>query len=292
MIYKDIDSKEEEIKVLKELLENTDSSKQKFLIEQELKRVESGYKSEKDNAYYLNFNFDSDDYILLHDIRIEHNGKTAQIDHILITIKEVVVLESKSFKGTLTINKDGSLTVDYKKFKKTLPNPVEQNRRHAKLLKEFLEDKIDLPFRFKVSGGIPISSKVLIHPNTTLTNQTLPEGFARSDSFFTQRRKELDKLNGIEVVTALIKILNKDLREEIANKLIAFHKPIKIDYRKKFPIKKKEEKKSCPRCKEGELIVRESKKENSKYKNKKFLGCSRFPKCRYTEELSVENAAV
>jgi len=290
MVYKNIDSKEEDIKILRELLEESSSEQQKYLIKKELKKLENGYKSEKDNAYYLNFNYDKDYYILLHDIRIEHNDKVAQIDHILITIKEIVILESKSFKGILTINNDGSLTVDYKKYKKTFPNPIEQNRRHMTLIKEFLEDKLDLPFRFKMTGGLPISSKVLIDPNTTITNKELSKEFTRSDSFFKQRQEEIEKMNATEVIKALAKILNKDLRKKIAQLLIENHKPVKIDYRKKFPIKAKKEKeqeRKCPKCKDGNLILRKSKKENNKYKNNEFWGCSNFPKCRYTEELDI-----
>src|SRR3989344_1695335 len=43
--------------------------------------------------------------------------------------------------------------------------------------------------------------------------------------------------------------------------------------------KAKKEEKPCPKCKEGTLIVR-----RSVYGS--FLGCSKYPKCRYTEKLS------
>jgi len=281
MVLKNIDSKEDDINILKELYQKSSSNKQKELILKELKKVEIGYKNEKDNAYYLNF-YDNDRFILLHDIRLEYNGKVAQIDHILITLIDIVVLESKSFKGVLTINSDGSLTVNYTKFKKTFPNPVEQTKRHAKLLKEFLEDKLDLPLRHKLLGGLPISYKVLIHPQTTITNQTLPEDFARSDSFFTKRREEIDKLDTLTILKKTSTLINEDLRKKIASLLISSHKPISIDYRKKFPIKNKEN--ICPKCKVGKLVIRESKK-NTKYKNNKFLACDRFPKCCYTQEI-------
>jgi ssDNA-binding Zn-finger/Zn-ribbon topoisomerase 1 len=44
---------------------------------------------------------------------------------------------------------------------------------------------------------------------------------------------------------------------------------------------------SCPRCKEGYLVQRELKnnKFKDKYQSKDFLGCSRYPKCRYSEAL-------
>ena len=128
MIYREIDNKENEIKTLKKLFSESKSEKQKELIAKDLKAIENGYKSEKDNAYYLDFHFKSrDNLILLHDIRIEHKGRTAQFDHILIAPLGITVLESKSFTGQLTINDDNSLNVMYGKYTKTFPNPIEQN---------------------------------------------------------------------------------------------------------------------------------------------------------------------
>ena len=75
--------------------------------------------------------------MLLHDIRIEHKGRTAQFDHIVIAPLGITILESKSFKGELTIDDDNSLKVKYGKYTKTFPNPIEQNIRHEKVLYDF-----------------------------------------------------------------------------------------------------------------------------------------------------------
>ena len=299
MVLKDIDNKAEDIKILKNLYNKSSSEKQKKLILKDLKTLESGYLSEKDNAYYLDFEFkDSKKHILIHDIRLEYNGLTAQFDHILITPIGIYVLESKSFKGVLTINNDTSLTVNYGQFSKTYPSPIEQCKRHSKLLKQFIEDKIELPTRIKLLGGIDYYEKVLINPKTTVTNKTLPKNFIRADVFATERIKEIDNLSGATVFFKATKILNSDLRLTIANKIIDAHKPLKFDYQQKYKIPKKSQEETkeliCPRCKEGKLIKRVRKKDtqNSKYKSNEFLGCSRFPKCRFTKELekSIEGS--
>ena len=46
-------------------------------------------------------------------------------------------------------------------------------------------------------------------------------------------------------------------------------------------IAKGEVKRKCPKCSEGDIVLR-----SSIYG--KFLGCSRYPKCRYTEKLKTE----
>ncbi len=302
MIFKEIDNKDEEISTLKKLYKQSQSDKQKQLILKDLKALENGYQAEKDNAYYLDFEFkDSKKFVLLHDIRIEHNGLTAQFDHILIGTSGVTALESKSFKGELTINDDTSLTVKYGKFTKTYPSPVEQNKRHLQVLKQFIEDNIELPQRIKLMGGFEYEQKVLIHPNTNVTNETLPKDFVRSDIFASNRVKEINNLSISNLLLKATRIITPSLAKTIANKLILAHKPVKFDYTKKYKIakekeiiKEKVEEKEvcediCPRCKEGKLVkrVRKRKNESSKYKSDEFLGCSRFPKCRYTQELEA-----
>jgi len=46
--------------------------------------------------------------------------------------------------------------------------------------------------------------------------------------------------------------------------------------------------KSCPRCKEGFLVERVSS--IGEHVGEKFLGCSRYPKCRYKEEIQINKA--
>lgn len=304
MIYKKIDSKEIEINVLKELLAKSNSEAQKSLISKDISTLENGYEAEKENAYYLDFHFESKErLILLHDIRIEYKGRTAQFDHILIAPLGITILESKSFKGELTINEDGSLSVKYGKYVKTFPSPIEQNIRHEKVLYEFIHDMFEIPTRFKLLGGIPISSKVLIHPSTTVKNKKLPDGFERSDTFATRRNNEIESMGIGKVFLSAVAFVDKELSRELAKGLLAAHKPINFDYSMKYRINHKEqiekivtEKETyiedikevkCPKCQEGILVKRKRKstKYEDKYQSDEFLGCSRFPKCKYTAQL-------
>ena len=241
MLYKNIDSKELEINQLKNLLKQSKNPKQQALIRADLARIENGYKAEKDNAYYLDFSFkDSPNHILLHDIRIEHNGQVAQIDHILISRLRIEVLESKSFKGILTIKGDGSLNVEYGKKVQTFPNPIEQNNRHEKIISEFLKENMELPSNLKLLG-IAVNSTVLINPKTTVTNDTLPDGFTRADSFKTYRNEGIDKMSVLNVFKGMGTAMNIDKAKEIADFLVKHHKPKSYDYAKKYPNRKEEE---------------------------------------------------
>jgi hypothetical protein len=86
--------------------------------------------------------------------------------------------------------------------------------------------------------GIPISSTVIINPKTTITNNTLPKGFDRADSFTTHWDEKVDKMGTIEVFKTLGTIMKLDRVKEIAGFLLKSHKPKTYDYEKKYPIKK------------------------------------------------------
>ena len=298
MILKTIDDKSKQIETLEDLYSRSKSEAQKKLIASDLKKVKSGYEAEKENAYYLDFELEKNkNLILIHDIRLEHEGRTAQFDHILISRFGIELLETKSSKGTMTINKDGSIDIKNGKYTNTYPNPLEQSKRHALVLKEFLAASELLSKRIDIFGGIEISSKVLINPKTTLTNSTLPEGFERADSFISNRKKEIENISVFKAVSLISKGYNIDKAMEIAQMIVNAHQPLEFDYTKKFKISKEPQieekntidnsKRTCPRCNEGELIVRKSKskKAKEKYEKNEFLGCSRYPKCRYTEAI-------
>ena len=249
MILKELDNRtEKQINVLYELLRCSTSTAQKKLIQSDLKRLENGYKSEKDNAYYLDFEFkDSNLNIILHDIRLEHNGRTAQIDHIFIGRTGITILESKSSSGELTIKEDGSIVIQTGKSLYTLPNPIEQNNRHIQVLKELIYDNFDLQKNTKLLGGIAIDAKVIINPKTTVTNEKLPKGFERADSFATRRIKEIDKMGVFNLLKTASKVMSSEKNIELAEFIIANNKPIDFDYRKKYRIKNNQNDSNCVR---------------------------------------------
>ncbi|MFW6308235.1 MAG: nuclease-related domain-containing protein, partial [Campylobacterales bacterium] len=231
MILKQIDDKSPQIKVLEELYSKSQSQPQKKLIKADLDRLRAGHEAEKENAYYLDFGLkDSKNIILLHDIRIVHDDRTAQLDHVLISRLGIEVLETKSSKGSIAINDDGSLTYQSGKYKNTYPNPLEQSKRHAQLLKQFIEENITFPKRVMLLGGVEVTSRVLIHPKTTIANKTLPEGFERADSFISAREKETESISTLKAISALSRLYDIDKAKEIANLLLESHTPIEFDY--------------------------------------------------------------
>ncbi|SFV87622.1 NERD domain protein [hydrothermal vent metagenome] len=286
------------------MLQNSISEPQKQLIRLERTKLQNGYKAEKDNAYHIDFYLgENKNTIVLHDIRLSHNGQTAQFDHILVNRLEIYILESKSFKenGILTIKADGSLEIQYGKQVYTQHNPIEQNRRHKKVLASFLKEN------FSFGHKLAINHKVLIHPETNVSNPVLPNGFARADSFISQRNDEWEAYTFLQEFKGLMRLISKKNMQAVADSLVAHHKPVSFDYTKKFhtpaptqsTVKAKsavtdtveesqgiyQEKDTCPRCKDGKLVIRVSKRKSEKYASNQFYGCTQYPKCRFIKPI-------
>ena len=242
MILKQTDNKTSQLKILEKLLEESTSDSQKELIKKDYYKLKNGYEAEKENAYLIDFYLkDTKNTIVLHDLRLEHSGLTAQIDHILINRLEILILESKSFKGYLEIKKDNSLEVSYNGKITSYPNPLEQAKRHAEVVKKVLAANNIISDGF-FSSGYKINSQVVINPNTTVRNKTLPEHFSKADIFVTEWRKRTDSIGLIKAVKLLlVGMKSKDEISNIGNFLLSMHKPIEFDYQKKYKIAKKEE---------------------------------------------------
>lgn len=88
--------------------------------------------TEKQAAYEIGFYFNQSKNIqVIHDLRIEINGRVAQIDHVLINRGlEVYVLQTKTFNSALTINDRGKFSTIAEGRMIGIASPIQQNARH------------------------------------------------------------------------------------------------------------------------------------------------------------------
>jgi ribosomal protein L37AE/L43A len=240
MIIKRADSKQEEIRELEGLLKGKLTSYQRFLIERELKAVRSGVYGEKDSAYYIDFYFgNSKNWAVIHDLRLEHKGQAAQIDHLLINrLFDIYVLESKNYSYKLKISPDGEFEVYYGKEYVGIPSPIEQNKRHIHLLGRFLKYHNILPKRIGISIRPRFKNLILVSPKCIISRP--PEkrfdtsSVIKADALRTKIDQEVDKGSPLADLTIISKICSSSTLEATARRLAAFHKPLKVDYKAKF----------------------------------------------------------
>jgi ssDNA-binding Zn-finger/Zn-ribbon topoisomerase 1 len=101
----------------------------------------AGLRAEKQMAYYLDVRFGGGrQLVVFHNLKVEHRGLTAQIDHLVLSRWSAYFIETKSVGGAININADGQWARVYGKKYRNMESPLEQSRRHEALLFDLMED--------------------------------------------------------------------------------------------------------------------------------------------------------
>jgi hypothetical protein len=239
MIIKEMDPKREEKERLRELLKAQLAEKQGFLIERQLRNIEAGEHGEKDSAYFIGFYFGkSKNWAVIHDLRIEHNGQVAQIDHLVMNRSmNIYVLETKNFHYGLKITPEGEFLVyDGKKYF-GIESPLEQNERHIFLLSKALDNYNIMPTRLGVVIPPRFVSYVLVSPTSKISRPSRSKldtsNVIQSDQAFTKIMKDADDVGA----AAILKICSQETLEATAKSLAKLHRPAKVDFKARFGVK-------------------------------------------------------
>ena len=114
----------------------------------------AGAAGEKKVAAFLKKEL-SDEWLLLNDVEIKSNNKTAQIDHILVGPYGIVLIETKNVKGKISLTDDKQYWCQNKKYNtKRFYSPTLQARGHEAAVKSIIS-------LFNLNQFIPIRSVVL-----------------------------------------------------------------------------------------------------------------------------------
>ena len=204
-------------------------------LERELKFLRAGIKGERESAYDIDFySGASKNRIVIHDLRIEHNGRVAQIDHLILNrLLEVYVLETKHFSEGVSINEQGEFSIWFAGKPRGIPSPLEQNDRHIAVLQDVFKT-LDMPTRLGIRLQPSFESLVLVSKNARIGR---PEKFdtrrvLKSDHLERWINKNID--SGSPLLMA--KVVGVDTLTAIARQLLALHRPLVPDYRARFGI--------------------------------------------------------
>ncbi|MDP9321335.1 MAG: NERD domain-containing protein [Chloroflexota bacterium] len=240
MLIKAADDKANEIQTLEALLERPDVAKATAKnIELEIIKIRAGAKAERDAAYQIDFYLrDGTSFAVIHDLRIEHGGRVAQIDHLLVNRGcDVWVCESKSFAEGVSINDYGEWSSYFRGRARGIASPIEQNKQHISVLRDVLKSGVvPLPKRLGITiqpdlhGLILVSSSARIsRPRTSLAIDGL-DSVIKCDQLTTTIDKGIDA----RLVKSVMKVIGPETLETLARNIAALHKPIRVDWRARF----------------------------------------------------------
>lgn len=312
VFYESNNSLEKQLQNMRVLREELNEAGRK-LIDQDMKFIEYGLAGEKNLEYELK-NSHMPMYVI-HDLYLEHEGLTAQIDYIVITRKLNFIIECKNLFGNIEINSRGdfirSLNINGHIRKEGIYSPVTQNQRHMELLKKIrINEKSNVIIKFFADRYYMDFNKplvVLVNPKTILNDKyakkEIKNQVIRADQLITYITNEVSKSKEIASSDSEMK--------ELADRFIDFRTDNELDYLSKYDsykikridsevlaqtdetntcyAKKKVEESTIPKEQKTKAILvcpacgAYLTKKKGKYGW--FYGCAAYPTCTYTEQI-------
>ena len=195
---------------------------------------------------------------IVNDVTISVDGKLSQIDHIVISNRGILCIETKNYSGRIYGSEEQhqwTQVLAYGKTKNKFYNPRKQNWTHVKRLEQLLNE------------AYPIYSVVVfVKNNTSFIKARNVIGLRDLRSYVASFGTE-NSLSSDQIEKLFVQI--SDLKEDDAEK-------------KKEHIQEIQNTKTmlgdniCPRC-GGDLVLR-----HGKYGD--FYGCSNYPECRFIKK--------
>jgi hypothetical protein len=214
----------------------------RFWIERELRTTRRGLRGEHDAEYEIEFHCGRrPDIATLHGIRLDHEGRTAQIDHLLITrYLDIWVCESKAITGRVEVNDCGEWQVVYRNKTYGMKSPILQAWKHMNVLADVVRSrKLLLPEVANRPASPRFRVAVLFSDRTQIMRPVA--GAAHLEA-------ELRSVMKVERLYATVEIalreraakndpaLSPEDLVEFAGRIAARHAPLSIDWLAKFQI--------------------------------------------------------
>ena len=177
----------------------------------------------------------SPNLVIIHDLRIEHDGLVAQIDHLLINrLLDVWVLESKRLGGGIKVLENGECLTFNGRFPIAIDSPIEQNRRHVKMLQRLFDaGAVQLPKRMGFTLKPKLRSLVLIAEGR-ITRPKAPvagiESLIRTDQMYAHIQRNVESGNPFD----LAKLIGQDTLLALGQQLVSLHRGIEFDWERRF----------------------------------------------------------
>jgi len=241
-------------------------------------------------------------------------NETTEIDVLLIHETGLYVFESKNYSGWIFGNEKQRLWTQSlangrnRKIKNRFLNPCMQNKLHIRCLKAFINDESVPEYSYIVFSqrcelkNVSVYDKDITVAKRNNICSTVSMRAAGEKILSEEKINEIyEKLYPLSHVSDEVKQKHIDDIKKNINIAAAQDNPTEKDIKNKAMesaaksimrdeftdvFKTEDDEKKCPLC--GSMLVLRTAK-NGERKGRKFWGCSKYPKCRYTENV-IEDA--
>lgn len=215
---------------------------------------------------------DKEKYHVLRNVTLPSVDGTTQIDHVIVSEYGVFVIETKNMKGWIFGGtRQKTWTQKIFKYTKKFQNPLHQNYKHIKTLKSLLE-----------LNDQQIFSVVVFVGDSTFKTE-MPENVINGTGltkYIKSKNQQVILSTDVQMILSKIEAERMMPSRETTKAHIQHVKEI---------VEERRGGNFCPKC-GSHMVEREAK--NGANRGQKFLGCSKFPKCRGTAPMPVEDELV
>src|SRR5262245_18663772 len=203
----------------------------------------------------------SSDYVDINDVTIRTRRGTTQIDHVIISRYGVFVVETKNMSGWIFGGEDDPFwTKTNRGNKLRFQNPLHQNASHIRALSNLARIAPE-----------KMHSVVVFRGNCSLRTQMPPNVLTGGYITYVKSKRQ------VLFTEAEVKLIVAAIKAEMLPKTRATHLKHVDHLKQRF-----ESTTTCGRC--GSPLVLRTARSGSNAGNQ-FLGCSRYPLCRYVRSL-------
>lgn len=203
-----------------------------------------------------------EEYKVLNNVMLATSKGTTQIDHIILSIYGIFVIETKNYNGWIYGGEESEYwTQNIYGHKHQFYNPILQNAGHVRTLRHTLSEYGPL----QIIPIVAFSNKATLRISFRSSNVLHWNNLLRFIKQFTGCCLSREQVNDI-----YDKLMSVQIEQSKENKKRHIRNIHSIQEQKQDAIKSCR----CPRC-GHKLVLR-----NGKYGQ--FYGCSNYPRCRYT----------
>ena len=203
-----------------------------------------------------------DEYIVLNDLMLPTSYGTTQLDHVVLSLYGVYVIETKNYTGTLIGNeKSEQWEQNINGFMYKTANALRQNKAHISTVRSHASVQANVPIHNIVVFANATKFDIFHEEGEVIYINDLIPTIMRLRSvepFYTQEQVQIKANLLLEK-----NITDPELRKQHNQAANAA----------KYERRAKIESGICPRC-GGQLVIREGK-------YGQFYGCSNYPKCDF-----------
>jgi len=244
-VLKNADDKGVTLSALEALVVRTDiDARTKKLIEEELWAVRTGIQGERQAAYEIDFQYGvGKNHAVIHDLRVEHGGRTAQIDHLIVNrALDVWICETKAFSQGVKINEHGEWYRYGGGRAHGMASPVKQNQHHVDVLRDLFDSgEIKLPKRGitvkpNLMPVVLVSNEARIdRPKTKAAAERVAglDTVIKVEHLVETINRSIDERNPLKLIA---KLVSADTMMDLGRQMVALHRPHATDWAAKFGV--------------------------------------------------------